>query len=51
MSLAFFFLTLLLCPQDAPKPDAGVVSRGDHAMGFSHETTSHHFGFSDTGER
>lgn len=22
---------------------AGVDSRGDHAMGFSHETTSHHF--------
>lgn len=43
MSLAFFFLALLFCPQDAPKPDAGVVSRGDHAMGFSHETTSHHF--------
>ena len=21
----------------------GVVSRGDHAMGFSHETTTHHF--------
>jgi hypothetical protein len=22
---------------------AGVDSRGDHAMGFSHETTAHHF--------
>jgi hypothetical protein len=33
----------LLLSQDASKPDAGVVSRGDHAMGFSHETTTHHF--------
>jgi len=23
--------------------NAGVDSRGDHAMGFSHETTTHHF--------
>ena len=23
--------------------DAGVEKRGDHAMGFSHETTAHHF--------
>ena len=22
---------------------AGVDARGDHAMGFSHETTAHHF--------
>jgi hypothetical protein len=34
---------LLFRPQDASRPDAGVVSRGDHAMGFSHETTTHHF--------
>ncbi|MEQ1472401.1 MAG: hypothetical protein ABLQ96_01205 [Candidatus Acidiferrum sp.] len=29
--------------QQSPAPDPGVVSRGDHAMGFSHETTVHHF--------
>jgi hypothetical protein len=32
--------------QDRSKTDpraAAVDSRGDHAMGFSHETTSHHF--------
>jgi hypothetical protein len=28
---------------------AGVVSRGDHAMGFSHETTTHHFRLYKTG--
>jgi hypothetical protein len=43
MSLVFFALTLLFFPQDASKPDADVVARGDHAMGFSHETTTHHF--------
>jgi hypothetical protein len=43
MSLIFFVLTLLSWPQDALKPDAGVESRGDHPMGFSHETTTHHF--------
>jgi hypothetical protein len=43
MSFVFFALTLLFLPQDASKPDAGVVARGDHAMGFSHETTTHHF--------
>jgi hypothetical protein len=43
MSLAFFALTLLFFPQAASKPDAGVEMRGDHAMGFSHEATTHHF--------
>jgi hypothetical protein len=43
MSLIFFVLTLLSWPQDASKPDGGVVSRGDNAMGFSHETATHHF--------
>jgi hypothetical protein len=38
-----FLVLILFCTQDASKPDAGVVSRGDHAMGFSHETTTHHF--------
>lgn len=29
--------------QKAGDQAAGVDSRGDHAMGFSHETTDHHF--------
>ena len=35
----------LLLGQDRPAADhhAGVNSRGDHAMGFSHEKTTHHF--------
>jgi hypothetical protein len=28
---------------------AGVDARGDHAMGFSHETTAHHFLLSQSG--
>lgn len=43
MSLPIFVLALLFLQQDTSKPDAGIVSRGDHAMGFSHETTEHHF--------
>jgi hypothetical protein len=43
MSFIFVALALLFWSQDTSKPDAGVVSRGDHAMGFSHETTTHHF--------
>jgi hypothetical protein len=33
-------------PDQQPAPEqhsAGVENRGDHAMGFSHETTAHHF--------
>jgi hypothetical protein len=31
-------------PQEASDPHAsGVDTRGDHAMGFSHETSTHHF--------
>lgn len=30
-------------PQDKAQHQQGVTSRGDHAMGFSHETTTHHF--------
>ena len=29
--------------------DAGVDHRGDHAMGFSHEKTAHHFALTKTG--
>src|SRR5712664_3861994 len=53
-------LTLLLLPvaltaqqsatrmRDSSHHDA-VTSRGDHAMGFSHETTTHHFRLDKTG--
>ena len=36
-------IVLLSWPQSTSKPDSGVTSRGDHAMGFSHELTTHHF--------
>jgi len=48
-------LPLVLATQQsaAPAPDPshhdGVTSRGEHAMGFSHETTTHHFRLSKTG--
>jgi hypothetical protein len=35
--------------QDATQHQEGVNSRGDHAMGFSHETTTHHFHLYKTG--
>jgi hypothetical protein len=38
-----------LAPQAPNHDHAGVVSRGDHAMGFSHETTTHHFQLYKTG--
>jgi hypothetical protein len=38
-----FFVLIFFCAQNPAKPDAGVVSRGDPAMGFSHEMTTHHF--------
>jgi hypothetical protein len=51
---------LCLCPlalaaQQSPTPPPppshhdAVASRGDHAMGFSHETTTHHFRLYKTG--
>jgi hypothetical protein len=43
MSPTLVLLAFLLLAQDPSKPDPGVVSRGDHEMGFSHETTTHHF--------
>ena len=30
-------------PQNKGERQQGVISRGDHAMGFSHENTTHHF--------
>jgi hypothetical protein len=32
-----------------PDHDAGVDTRGDHAMGFSHEKTAHHFALTPSG--
>jgi hypothetical protein len=43
LNLPWIALTMLLFSQDGAKPDAGVVARGDHAMGFSHAATTHHF--------
>src|SRR6266852_2623201 len=38
-------------PPDQNKRSEGVVKRGEHVMGFSHEATTHHFGlFKDGGE-
>src|SRR6266852_8860912 len=54
-ALTLWLLPVALTPQQSPTPmrdsshhDA-VTSRGDHAMGFSHETTTHHFRLSKTG--
>jgi len=55
----FFLLAILPVianAQQNPPPDQntrseGVVKRGEHVMGFSHEATTHHFGlFKDGGE-
>ena len=46
---------LVLAAQQSPTPPPppshhdAVASRGDHAMGFSHETTTHHFRLYKTG--
>ena len=37
------FAAILLQNPQAPNPQQGVVERGDHVMGFSHEKTAHHF--------
>jgi hypothetical protein len=37
------FAAILLQNPQAPNPEQGVVERGDHVMGFSHEKTAHHF--------
>ncbi len=36
-------------PAQDPAHHDAVTSRGDHAMGFSHETTTHHFHLYKTG--
>jgi hypothetical protein len=43
MLVPLLALMFALPAQQTPAPDPGVVSRGDHAMGFSHDTTTHHF--------
>ena len=40
--ILLFAATLIQTPQ-APNPQQGVVDRGDHVMGFSHDKTAHHF--------
>jgi len=43
---------LSVCAQAQQTPDqhhAGVVQRGDHVMGFSHEETVHHFRLTQDG--
>jgi hypothetical protein len=44
MRAAILLITAILSqnPQ-ASNPQQGVVERGDHVMGFSHEKTAHHF--------
>jgi hypothetical protein len=49
-TLVFLLMTLPACTvaQQAPQPNQGtrqdgVVRRGDHVMGFSHDLTAHHF--------
>jgi len=37
------FAAILLQNPQAPSPQQGVVERGDHVMGFSHEKSAHHF--------
>ena len=57
--VAVFWLVFvaLAAPQQSPAPAQppppshrdGVIARGDHAMGFSHETSVHHFLLYKTG--
>lgn len=42
-SLFCLLAVLLFQNPQAPSPQQGVVQRGDHVMGFSHEKTTHHF--------
>ena len=53
-ALILWLLPVTVVAQQAthPAPEAhheGVTSRGDHAMGFSHETTTHHFRLDKSG--
>jgi len=57
MVLAFLLPALPVClvAQPPPQPDqntrqVGVIPRGDHVMGFSHDATTHHFHLLKDGE-
>lgn len=41
-AIVLFAFVLVQNPQ-APNSQQGVIERGDHVMGFSHEKTAHHF--------
>ena len=42
-AVILLFAVMLIQNPQAPNPQQGVVERGDHVMGFSHEKTAHHF--------
>ncbi len=42
-AVIFLFAAILMQNPQASTPQQGVVERGDHVMGFSHEKTAHHF--------
>jgi len=48
LPLALFAQQAFTSPQE-PSHHDGVAARGDHAMGFSHETTTHNFRLSKNG--
>src|SRR5579864_994793 len=42
-AILLLFAAILLQDPQTPHPQQGVVERGDHVMGFSHERSTHHF--------
>ena len=42
-SLIFLSAAILMQNPQSPDSQQGVVERGEHVMGFSHEKTTHHF--------
>jgi len=42
-AVIFLFAAILMQNPQASTPQQGVVERGDHVMGFSHEKATHHF--------
>ena len=49
MSVALTIPQRSSAPAQTSSHHDGVTARGDHAMGFSHETSTHHFVLSKTG--
>ena len=49
LGLVMVVTLAVLHGQQTPDPHSGVVGRGDHTMGFSHEKTTHHFRLSKDG--